>query len=196
MFLESIKILNGKIYRIALHNQRCLLTRAELLNNNQTIDLQQYVHPPLHMQKGLIKCRIAYHHKIEEVSYQRYIKPKIQTIKLVHTKDIIYKYKTINRPQLDHLYQQKDQCDEMIVVNEGLLTDAYYFNIALCNNGQWFTPKKPLLTGIMRTDLLQKGLIIEKDIHVEELTHYSQISLFNALNEFGEIELDISQIVF
>jgi len=37
-------------------------------------------------------------------------------------------------------------------------------------------------------------LLIEKDIKPSELVNIKCVSLFNAMNEFGSIELDISSI--
>jgi len=53
-----------------------------------------------------------------------------------------------------------------------------------------------LIYGVNRANLLEEGKIFEKDIKLSDLQNYSAIRLFNALIEFGEIELNISNIHF
>ena len=68
-----------------------------------------------------------------------------------------------------------------------LVTDTSIANIALYNDGLWFTPKKPLLEGTTRARLLNAGKIIEKDIAVEDLNNYSRVALMNAMIDFDII---------
>lgn len=193
-YLESIKILDGKLYRIELHNRRCNNTRRDKYGVNDDISLTQYIHLPQGLSKGLLKCRVLYHREVLKVSYQRYTPRIIKTLKLVSHPDISYNNKAEDRPQLDRLYAEKASCDEIIISRNGLLTDAYYYNIALYDGMQWVTPRVPLLEGVMREELLQNGVIIAKDINESELYQYSKICLFNALNEFGDIELSMSSV--
>ena len=52
----------------------------------------------------------------------------------------------------------------------------------------------PLLKGTRRAQLLLEGCVTERDILVEELEKYSRIRLFNAMIDFGEIELELGQV--
>ncbi len=87
---------------------------------------------------------------------------------------------------------RKENCDDIIMVNNGLLTDTSYANIALFDGKTWFTPRKPYLYGSHRDFLLDNGKITEKDIPANEIFNYQKIRIFNALIEFGDIELDIN----
>jgi 4-amino-4-deoxychorismate lyase len=84
--------------------------------------------------------------------------------------------------------------DDIIMLNNGLLSDAWYSNIALWDGINWCTPTLPIIYGTQRAALLQSAKIIEKDISKEDLCIYSRIRLFNAMIEFGEIELDINSL--
>ena len=68
-------------------------------------------------------------------------------------------------------------------------------NIALWNGKQWITPSVPLLAGTKRASLLDRGEMVAGDIRPEDLPGYSRIRLFNAMIEFGEIDLSVDKIV-
>lgn len=84
--------------------------------------------------------------------------------------------------------------DEVLLVKNGLLTDTVICNIAVFDGFNWLTPTTPLIYGVNRAQLLEDGKIIEKDIRLNELENFSRIRLFNAMIEFGKIELKISDI--
>lgn len=58
------------------------------------------------------------------------------------------------------------------------------------------TPRHPLLTGTKRAALLDKGMIQKADITLEELRNANKVSLFNAMIDFGEIEIAIENVHF
>jgi len=43
--------------------------------------------------------------------------------------------------------------------------------------------------------LLSESKLMEKDIKASELMNFQYISLFNAMIEFGELQLDVSTII-
>ena len=87
----------------------------------------------------------------------------------------------------------KREQDEILITRNGLLTDTSIANIALFNGKEWHTPKHPLLKGVQRAALIDKHLIREKEITVDQLFNYSQICLFNAMIDFGKIKIDVNR---
>jgi len=75
-------------------------------------------------------------------------------------------------------------CDEIIIEQNGYLTDTTIANIAFYDGERWITPAKPLLKGTMRAKLLDEGLLHEKEIKKEDLKNYSQVALINAMIGF------------
>lgn len=69
----------------------------------------------------------------------------------------------------DILAAQKGDCDEIIIIKNGLVTGTSFTNIAIYKDGKWITPKHPLLLGTKRAALLEKGIIQEADITVDDL---------------------------
>ena len=97
---------------------------------------------------------------------------------------------------LNRLFASRGTADDVLVVRKGWLTDTSICNIALWNGKQWITPSKPLLAGTKRASLLEQGEIATGDIRPDDLPAYSRIRLFNAMIEFGEIELPVDKIMF
>lgn len=96
--------------------------------------------------------------------------------------------KYLDRENLDNLFEKKEDCDEIIIVKNEIVTDTSIANIAVFYEGQWLTSKECLLKGTTRTRLLEERKIIEKDISLDMLKNASQIALMNAMIGFDIIE--------
>jgi len=179
--IETIKIEDGKIYNIIWHNQRCNRSRLELFNEKKSIKLEDYItHFP---QKGLFRCRVVYKKDILLVEYIPYIKRENKLFKIVSS-TIDYSYKYNNRDELNKLKKDNSFYDDIIIEKDGLLTDTTIANIAFCDGEKWITPKKPLLQGTLRAKLLNKKILVEKDIKSDNLKHFSHYALMNAMIGF------------
>ena len=124
-----------------------------------------------------------------EVEYETYIRKNINTVRLIFDNTVEYDYKYLQRPVLDALYGQRNDCDEIIIVKNGFITDAYYYNIIIQKNNQYFTPAKPLLKGVMRQYYLDKGSVLPLDITVDDLQMATNVYLINALNPLKYINI-------
>ena len=80
-------------------------------------------------------------------------------------------------------------------MKQGLLTDTSIANIALSDGTHWYTPAHPLLKGTKRAALLEEGILQEKDIRPEDLPSFSTVRLFNAMIDWGELELPVRNII-
>lgn len=190
-FLETIKILDGKIYNLSYHQ-----ARYESVLNSFSVDypypiLGEFIQAP---SIGLYRCRLIYSpQNIDdiEISFHKYTKKKINSLKIVYDETIEYSKKYLNRDALNKLYEMRAHCDDILIVKNSLITDTSIANIALYQNGIWYTPKNPLLKGTTRKRLLDEKKIIEKEIFIEELKNFSKIALLNAMIDF-DIITDIS----
>ena len=87
---------------------------------------------------------------------------------------------------LARLMEQRGACEDILIIQDGCLTDSYMANV-LCWDGQhWDTPDTPLLPGCMRAYLLYQGRIRENRIREQDLASYQQFRLVNALNGMDE----------
>ena len=108
---------------------------------------------------------------------------------LIQADDIDYACKSTDRSALNRLFARRGAYDDILIVRRHLLTDTSIANIALFDGSHWHTPQHPLLKGTKRAELLDKGILTEKDIRMEELPAYSTVRLFNAMIDWGEVEL-------
>ncbi|HNW70836.1 MAG TPA: aminotransferase class IV family protein [Bacteroidales bacterium] len=192
--IETIKISNGKIFNIDYHNQRLNNSRKIFFCCDDEIDLLQHIHITDFIGVGLYKCRIICTEKIESVEIKPYIIKKIQSLKLVDGSSIDYEHKFADRSQIENLFAQRGACDDVVIIRNGFVTDTSICNMAFFNGHHWYTPEYPLLKGTKRQQLIDEGLIFEKQIMVADLKNFEKIRLFNAMIEFGEMEIPISAI--
>jgi 4-amino-4-deoxychorismate lyase len=67
-------------------------------------------------------------------------------------------------------------------------------NIMFFNGLDWYTPSSPLLKGTKRAYYLQKQLIKESDIIVNDLNKFSKVRLINSMLDLEEGN-DIFEII-
>jgi 4-amino-4-deoxychorismate lyase len=124
---------------------------------------------------------VTYAEQIQSIEYLPYVEKSIQTLKIVSS-NIDYGYKYANRDTLNALLPS--DADDILIEKEGLLTDTSIANIAFYDGKQWFTPSTPLLKGTMRAKLLDEGFLHTRDIKVQDIRHYAQVALINAMIGF------------
>jgi len=193
--IETIKISNGKIFNIDYHNQRMNKSRQMLFGLAGKIELREHLVLPDNLKDGLYKCRVIYTEKIESIEIKPYIIRPVTSLKLIDGSGVEYDHKFAGRLQIENLFAQRGACDDVIIIKNGFVTDTSICNIALFNGCQWYTPKHPLLKGTKRQQLLDGNVIFEKQISVTDLYKFKKICLFNAMIEFGEVEIPVSEIM-
>lgn len=182
--IESIKILDGLAYNLAYHNQRMNAARMALFGLQAPIHLEEHITVPEHARHGLFKCRILYSRFIEHIEYQSYKQRSIQTLKLVYDDHIDYRYKYADRHALDALFMQRENCDDILIIKKGRVTDTSYSNIIFFDGDRWFTPLHPLLEGTQLCKLLDDRKITATNMRVQDIVRFTHFKLINALNDF------------
>jgi len=194
-FIESIKLLDGVFYRLALHQERVNTVFKEHYASKAAIDLHQLLHSQAFPTKGLYKCRVVFSNTVELIEFVPYTPKTFNSLQLVQADIEPSLYKSANRSLLDDAYAKRATADDVLIVNRGLLTDTWFANIALWNGSEWHTPQTPLIAGVQRADLIAQGRIIPTNISPAMLPNYQQICIFNALMEFGEKTLSVKSIL-
>ena len=183
-YIETIKSVDGKLFHMPYHQKR-----YESVLNSLGIDkvqnLLDYINPP---SEGLYRCRLLYTPSDITVTYHEYKKRDISSLKLIFNNDIEYSKKSIYRDDIDALFSQRDDADDILIIKNLLVCDTSIANIALYRSGMWITPKSPLLKGTTRARLIEEGKIIEADIKVSELRTFSQVALLNAMIDFDVLD--------
>lgn len=193
-FVESIQLNNGDFKRLELHQERIRKAMKDYYPAYKTIDLIESLSRTSFPTEGYYKCRVIFDSEIRSIEFKPYVKPEIHTLQLVETIMESAPYKKENRRELNTAFALRKDSDDIILVKNGFITDTSFANIALFDGLKWYTPRSPLIYGVNRSQLLDQKIIIKKDILSSDLVNFLRVSLFNAMNEFGSIELDISSI--
>lgn len=193
-FVESIKLKDGQFYRLKRHQERINKAFAACYPDEEPINvvetLCQYSFP----QAGIYKCRVVYDSNVLSVEFTPYVQREIRSLRLVGTELESLAYKLEDRTGLNAAFALRGDCDDVLLVKNGLLTDTSYCNVALFDGENWYTPRIPLLYGVNRAQLISDGKLIEKDLKSAELVNFQYVCLFNAMIEFGELNLKVSDI--
>ncbi len=193
LFVETIRIEQGKACLSPYHNERLNATRRHFFPGCEPIRLENHLR--LSPEMNEMKCRVIYGKKgIKEITYAPYVMRQVRSLQLVRADDVDYSYKSIHRAALNELFDRRGTCDDVLIVKDGLLTDTSVANIALFDGTAWHTPAKPLLKGTRRASLIAEGIIKERNIIVTELSGYTRIRLFNAMIHWGSLETSVKFI--
>jgi 4-amino-4-deoxychorismate lyase len=193
--IETIRVENRQIYNLKYHQERLNNTRKQLWNFEKQLDLEKRIAIPESLTSERYKLRIAYRQEIEDIRWEAYIPRPVNSIQLVYDDQISYSYKYDQRDHLTQLYGQRENADEILIVKNRMITDAYFYNVAFYDGAQWYTPDTPLLPGTQRAFLLETGQIQCRSISLESLSDFTTVRLFNALNPWETApEMAIHQI--
>jgi 4-amino-4-deoxychorismate lyase len=185
--LETIYLKDGQWQNIDYHNQRFNDTRKAVFGKHKTLNLTDLVEIPNEYKKGEFRCRVIYEGEIESVSFVKYTQKQIKKLKLIDISEWNYEYKYADRGFLNNLLAENPDVDEVIMTKNGFVTDCTIANLAFYDGKNWFTPSTPLLKGTKRQQLLEKQMIMEREIRVPDISQYEGVCLINC---FRNLELE------
>lgn len=196
LLIESIKLLDGTFYNLSHHEQRMNRSLKSLCGVHDHVDLEVLLSKVDTPSQGLFKCRIVYDDTSREIEFHPYQYKKIQSLRVVEHDRIHYEFKYTDRKLINRLYELRKNCDDILIVRRGFVTDSSYSNIVFRKNNHWVTPWSALLKGTQRQKLIEHNIIQEDDIRVEDIQTFQSFKLINAMFEFDGDEIDVSNIVF
>lgn len=196
LLIESIKLLDGTFHNLSHHEQRMNRSLKSLCGVHEHVDLEVLLSKVDVPTQGLFKCRIVYDDSLREIELQPYQYKKIRSLRVVEHDRINYEFKYTDRRLINRLYELRKDCDDILIVKRGFVTDSSYSNIVFRRNNHWVTPWSALLKGTQRQKLLDQNIIHEDDIRVEDIHTFQSFKLINAMFEFDGDEIDVSNIVF
>lgn len=184
VLFETIKIENGKIFNLELHQNRVDRSYKEHFLTESRFKLKDILtNIP---KSGLYRAKVEYNSReVTNFSYYIYSAKNIKTIKVVEVDKLDYSYKYLDRSQLIYIKNKFKEYDEVLITQDGFIKDTTIANVALYKDKCWFTPKVPLFRGIQRENMLILSEIKQKNIHYGELTDYTKIAILNAMVEFN-----------
>lgn len=187
IFLETIRVVNGEIYNLEYHQKRYERVLDDFGVKIKE-DLGNFIKPP---KNGTYRCRLLYDisktPSILDITYHKYEKRDISSLKILSSNSIDYRYKYADREKLNALFELRGECDDVLIIKNELVTDTTIANIAFFDGLKWITPKTPLLMGTTRERLLFEGKIFEANIYAKEIKNFTKVALLNAMVDFDII---------
>lgn len=187
--VESIKLKDGVIYNMEYHQQRLNRSMKELFPVAAAIDLVKEFTGIQIPSSGTYKVRVVYGPAIEKIEIEPYTLRSVNSLKVVYCNNIDYHLKLTDRQALNDLYCQRENCDDIIIVKNGQITDSFSANLLFFDGQHWLTPDSPLLKGTQRQYLLDNGVIFERNITLNDLISFSKVGLINAMIDFDEMPI-------
>lgn len=197
---ETFCIMDEQVLRWPFHLARMKAACLQLGWHDWSEDMHHALNEackalPRSSKRQRIKGRCVYNHSgIVELTFSPYTPRQVRRLRSVAADALDYSLKTTDRTAINQCFSQKEDCDDVVILREGLLTDTSIANIALWHTAkqQWLTPEHPLLRGTHRAALLRNGTIfLDAHLTTERLSEFSHLRLFNALLQWGEIELPL-----
>lgn len=185
LIFETIKIANATPLNLSWHQKRVDFTFGSLFKGTTALRLQDLIVIPDQYSTGIFRCKFIYNEKDWSTEFSQYTPRQVKTLKLIDGNGIAYPHKFNDRSAIDLLYDQRGECDDVLIVNDGYITDTSIANILFSDGKNWFTPSTPLLPGTTRARLMDTCRIFEKEITIYNYKDFSHFMLINALNDFN-----------
>ncbi|TAK31939.1 MAG: hypothetical protein EPO28_17960 [Saprospiraceae bacterium] len=185
LLIETIRVHGRQFENLEYHNRRAQQAQSVLFSNAVPLAFEELLHVPENLGTETFKCRVTYDEKIRLVEFIPYFPQPIRTLQLVENNGIEYPFKHANRTALEDM-RKGSTAHDVIIVKNGLLTDATFANIAFWDGTHWITPALPLLPGTRRAQLLDAGVLRLADIRPQDLNRFQCARLLNALLVFEE----------
>ena len=195
--LETIRIVDGVPQHLSWHAMRMNLALKEIWQPFEPFSLEPFPDIPPGFSEGVVRCNIQYCHEMREITFSRYEKRPVGSLKLVECNRIDYHLKYSDRTVLEQLMDLRGKCDDILIVKNGFVTDTSFSNIIFYDGTGWVTPAKPLLKGTCRERLLAGGEMAERDIRPEDIRNFRGFKIINAMRQPGdEMMIPVSRISY
>lgn len=196
LFIETLKIADGHFVAPEPHRKRMKNTLAETGIHLPILPGFRDEDIPNDLRQGIVKCRCTYGNALCNIEYEHYIPRAIHTLKLVENDVVDYHLKYADRTQLLQLLKLRGECDDILIVHHGEITDTSYSNILLFDGTRYVTPRSALLYGTKRRRLLEEGRIEEMTIRPSDLSRFHTLHLINTMLDIeDDISLPVSHII-
>ena len=193
--IETIRLHDGRFNNLGYHEQRMHRAMKEIFGVDQKVNLEEMLSPYPKPVSGLYKCRLVYNNKTHQVEFTSYTVRPAHWLRIVHDDTISYDHKFEDRKEIDNNFKKRGNCDDVLIIKKGKVTDTSRANILFRSGNGWITPASLLLPGTMRQSLLDSKKIAEEEIHVDELSRFKSFKLVNAMLMFDSPERSIENII-
>ncbi len=169
-------------------------SRRELFGIDEPVRLGELPTPPDSVDDRRHKCRLLYGRRIGTPQFEPYHPQRVTSLRAVAAESLDYHLKYADRRLLTELRKRRGECDEIIIVVDGMVTDTSYSNLAFFDGSRWYTPDTPLLAGTKRDELIRTGTLEVARIAVSDIHRYERASLINSMLDLDQISVSVASI--
>jgi 4-amino-4-deoxychorismate lyase len=185
--------LDGVFYNLDQHWKRIVKTTFDHYGHAPSFDLRDVLGQDV-PESGLYKARLIYGPVFESIAFDSYQIGEISSLEIVFADGLDYGYKYCDRGQIVAL-KESSGADDIIIVQNGLVTDSSKANLVFASPAGFFTPEPCLLPGTKRQSLLELGVIKRKDIKLADLADFDRVYLINAMIDLSDqVSLKIADL--
>lgn len=185
---ETLCIDNGRIRNAEWHCRRFETSYGSLYRHCPTYSLLDNTHISSEYNTGIFRLRISYNESSTKTEIEPYITKNITRLKVwAVAPSFDYSLKYTDRSVINNLFSQRGNCDDVLIIKDGMVTDTSVCNIVFFDGQKWITPSNPLLCGTARARLLADGTIEERPIAVCDIHKFEAFRLINALRQFDTV---------
>lgn len=195
LFFETIQIREGLAQRLSYHQERITRTLGSPLLLLK--DLFANLSLPF-CETAQHKAKVVYDSQgiVLSTEITAYKKRAIRHMAVIKGNELDYSSKFLDRSSLEKLKAQAPEVDEIIICQNGFLTDTTYSNLAFGDGDHWVTPAHTLLHGTKRQFLLDNGCLSVAPLRPSDMHNFPLCSLINAMLDPGEVTLPTTHIYF
>lgn len=179
---ETIAVNNGILQNIEYHQRRVDFAFLNYFDFSPSLPLSDIIRVPTEFKIGLVRCKVSYNQYQYHIEFFHYTPKKIDYFTAIEIGNIDYHFKYSDRKQFERLPLTTNS--EVILVNNGFITDCTIGNLLFLQAGQWFSPEHHLLKGTQLSRLLDEKRVVLRAIRLDKLAEFEQIMMINALNPF------------
>jgi len=182
-FFETLRLLNGELCQVEFHLERVQKTQ-EVFFTGAGFEVNALYNAIKDYPEGLFKVRVDYDSAITGIRVDMYEIQPHRKLGIVDAGDFSYPFKFADRDFFRETLNGCPDCDDVLFLKDGCVTDTTYCNIALFDGREWVTPATFLLPGTKRAALLHSGALRETRVTVHDLPGYQAIAFINAMRDF------------
>ena len=193
---ESLCVQDGRVLHGKWHRLRFQKAYQKFYGGPPNFDILDQIDVPQKFCQGIVKLKIGYNDIARQLNFQHYQIQQIKSLRLVPTNDLDYDYKYSEREKIEALFALREDCDDVLIVRRGWITDSSYANVIFFDGKDWWTPEVPLLEGTCRARLLGESRIKTIALQVKDLKNFQGVKLINAMRDISLPMIPIEALVY
>lgn len=192
--LETIRLEDGHYRSLVYHEQRMRRALRDICHTDTDISLESLLRGHSRPESGLYRCRLLYDADSHLVEFAPYLARPVRSLRMIIDDTLSYAHKYCDRSALERHFDRRGDADDVLIIQNGMVTDTTYANIAFRKGSDWFTPSTCLLRGTMRQQLLDQGKVREDRISVKDVVNFESFRIINAMLMFDAPEVSVQHI--